>query len=124
MPTRRTPAQDTRGRFLPGNDGGMGRPKGSRNKLGEAFLADLCADWQEHGPAVIARVREQRPQDYLRVVALIMPKDFNVNVNDNLELTDDQLIARIRQLDAAIRPFLATEGDGIAEVGRGKATAH
>jgi hypothetical protein len=123
MPEKTKPEQDTCGRFVTGNIGG-GRPKGSRNKLGEDFIADLHADWQLHGIEVIKAVREQRPQDYLRVVASIMPKDFNVNVNNNRELTDDQLIARIRQLDAVIRPFLATEGDGIAEVGGGKATAH
>ena len=29
--------------------GNPGRPKGSRNKLGEAFIADLYAHWQENG---------------------------------------------------------------------------
>ena len=27
----------------------LGRPKGSRNKLAEAFIADVYADWLEHG---------------------------------------------------------------------------
>jgi hypothetical protein len=39
------PQQDEKGRFLTGNSGG-GRPKGSRNQLGEAFVADLYADRQ------------------------------------------------------------------------------
>ena len=39
------PAQDEKGRFVPGNNGGAGRPKGSRNLLGEAFIADLYEHW-------------------------------------------------------------------------------
>ncbi len=68
-----------------------GRPKGSRTKLAEHFLADMQADWQEHGTEVIARVREERPDQYLKVVASILPKELNVNTNPVEELTDDQL---------------------------------
>jgi hypothetical protein len=72
------------------------RPKGSRNKLGEAFLADLYADWCEGGVAAIARVRAERPDVYLRVVASILSKDLELE-NDIFDgLSDDQL--------AAIRP--------------------
>jgi len=34
-------------RFLPGNNASRGRPKGSRNKLGEAFLQDMQEAWQK-----------------------------------------------------------------------------
>ena len=37
-------------RFQPRNPG---RPKGSRNKLGEDFIAALAADFAEHGKCVI-----------------------------------------------------------------------
>jgi hypothetical protein len=58
------------GRFLPGN-GSTGRPKGARNRLGERFLHDLHQDWQVHGPSVLARVREEEPGTYLRVIAAL-----------------------------------------------------
>lgn len=83
-----------------------GRPKGARNKLGEAFLADMLADWEEHGPAVIAEVRADKPDQYLKVVASILPKELNVRVNDFDDLTDEQLA---RQL-AAIASQLAGAG--------------
>jgi hypothetical protein len=63
------PEQDEKGRFIPGNNGGSGPPKGSRNLLGEAFIDDLYADWQKHGVATIEKVRAARPADYLKVVA-------------------------------------------------------
>src|SRR5690606_29731991 len=77
----RKPEKDEKtGRFLTGNSGG-GRPKGSRNKLGEAFLEDMLADWEANGPAAIREVRETKPDAYLKVVASILPKDLNVNIN-------------------------------------------
>jgi hypothetical protein len=89
--------------FKPGNPG---RPKGSRNKLGEAFIADLYSHWQKHGMDAIERVASKRPQDYLKVIASILPKDLHVRVGQYDELSDEQLVSRIRQLDARIRPFL------------------
>jgi hypothetical protein len=59
------PEQDEKGRFIAGKSGNGGRKPGSRAKLGEAFVADLCADWEKHGIETIARVREQRPHEYL-----------------------------------------------------------
>jgi hypothetical protein len=65
------------GRFILGNSAG-GRPKGSRNKLCEAFIDNLYQDWQANGAETIARVREERPQDYLKIVASILAKDVNL----------------------------------------------
>jgi hypothetical protein len=89
---------------------GPGRPKGSRNKLGEAFLEALYSDFQQHGAAVIARVRAEKPDQYLKVIASILPKDINLNVDPIGEMTDDELIERIRKLDEAIAPSLASRG--------------
>lgn len=107
--------------FKPGNPG---RPKGARSKLGEAFIEDLLAAWESQGPAAIQTVIEKRPQDFLKVVASLMPKDLNVNINQMDDLTDEQLLERIRTLDAAIRPFLDAEGAGRATGRDGPETAH
>lgn len=107
--------------FKPGNPG---RPKGARNKLGEAFIEDLLSAWESQGPAVIQTVIRDKPEAFLKVVASLMPKDLNVNMNQLDEMTDDQLIRRIRTLDAAIRPFLDAEGAGGASRGTGSQAAH
>ncbi len=120
------PEQDAKtGRFVAGNSGNGGRKKGSRNLLGEAFLAAMHEDFQEHGPAAVVRVREEKPDQYLKVIASLLPKELNLNVNDAESMTDDELIARIRELDAAIHPFLAgREGEagegGSIEAGASK----
>lgn len=118
------PAKDPEsGRFLTGNNGG-GRPKGSRNKLGEQFIEDLLTSWQANGPNAIQRVIDEKPDQYLKVVASLMPKDMNVNINQTDGMTDDQLIARIRSLDSVIKPFLAAQGENGTDSGDRAETAH
>jgi len=93
--TKSKPEQDEKtGRFVAGNGGG-GRARGSRNLLGEAFLADLYEDWMKHGVATIEKVRAARPADYLKVVASILPKDLNVKVSPFESMTDDELAAAL-----------------------------
>lgn len=107
--------------FKPGNPG---RPKGSRNKLGEAFLSDLVASWEANGPEVIERVILEKPEQYLKVVASLMPKDLNVNVNHLHEMSDDELLNQMRQLDAVIRPFIASHNASGTDEGNSAKTAH
>lgn len=64
--------------FKPGN---TGRPKGSRNKLGEDFLKALQEDFAQHGPAAIVEVRENKPDQYLKVIASILPKEIELGEN-------------------------------------------
>ena len=44
------------------------RAEGSREKLAEAFLADLDRSWREHGREALERVRVERPKVYFRVL--------------------------------------------------------
>ena len=61
--------------FQPGNSGGPGRPKGSRHKLGEIFIKTLLDDFEKHGVAALERVRAERPSDYMKTIASILPKE-------------------------------------------------
>ena len=55
-----------------------GRPKGARNKLGTEFLEKMLADFQKHGESVIEKVRDEKPDQYLKVVASILPKEIEL----------------------------------------------
>lgn len=113
--------QDKPQLFKPGQSGNpAGRQKGSRNKLGEAFIEALHDDFQQHGIETIQRVRNEKPDQYLKVVAGLLPKELKIT--DERDLSDDQLIQRLRQLDDIIRPFLAAEGEAATSDGVG--TAH
>ncbi len=113
--------RDSTGRFATGNPG---RPKGARHKLGEQFLYALQQDFEANGVAVIAEVRDTRPHEYLKVIASLMPKDLNLNVNNLDEASDDELVRRLRDLEAVIRPFLGVEGSGHDSDGVAAARPH
>ena len=119
-PPKKDPRDTLSPAWQPGQSGNpKGRPKGSRNKLGESFLTDLQADWAEHGSAVIKTVRAERPHEYLKVVASILPKELNVRVDPLDEMDDDELTAILAAARAACRLHQEGRGDaGEAEGGK------
>lgn len=66
---------DAKGRFLQGTTGNPGgRPVGSRNKLGEAFVTDFYTTWQESGIGVLRRLIDEDPAAYAKIAALLVSK--------------------------------------------------
>ena len=63
----------------------------------DAFLQALADDFEAHGKGVVAKVRTERPQDYLKIVASVMPKRMEVeDVGPPCraaDLSDDELAA-------------------------------
>ena len=113
--------QDKRVVGIPFAKGNPGRPKGARNRLGEAFLEAMLDDFTQHGVSVIETVRSEKPDQYLKVIASILPKEMNLNVSDQFsEMTDDELADRARRLARDLAPLLGgigcdPAGDGGAQ---------
>lgn len=97
--------------WKPGQSGNpTGRPRGSRNKLGTAFIEALHDDFHEHGVAVIEEVRKERPHEYLKVVASLLPKELHVKDVSIDDLTDDEL----GDILTGIRSLIAGGGEAKA----------
>jgi hypothetical protein len=52
-----------------------GRVKGSRNRLSWSFLNALADDFEQHGIETIRVCRVERPNEYLKIVAGLMPRE-------------------------------------------------
>ncbi|MGC1996266.1 MAG: DUF5681 domain-containing protein [Pseudolabrys sp.] len=72
-----------------------GRPKGSRNKLSEQFVADLHAAWQLFGRPALMTTALTEPSVFVRVVASLMPKELEATktVVHADRMSDDELAA-------------------------------
>ena len=70
--------------------------RGSRNKLSEEVICALLRDFRQHGQKAVARVRQTQPAAYLKVLALLVPREHKVEHSNLLkELSDEQLEAII-----------------------------
>jgi len=92
--------------FLPGRLKTGGRIKGSRNKISEAFLKDLAAEWEVSGPAALKVMSKEEPGNFVKVVAALLPKEFEINDNRLADLNDDELDNLINGLRAKLRTAL------------------
>ena len=98
------------GSWKPGQSGNpKGRPRGSKDAITKAFLDTITADFEEHGAAVVEGARERNPNEYLRVIASILPKDQNFRVQSD-ELSD-RFAAMLERRDGAEKDEADTEPD-------------
>lgn len=80
-------------KWKPGQSGNpAGRPKGARNKLSESFLEALLADFEEAsadksvGAQAIAIMRAEKPNEYARMIASLLPKEEQVEHSGGLTI--------------------------------------
>lgn len=68
--------------WKPGQSGNpAGRPRGSRNKLADAFIADLKTVWEEDGIDALRRAAREDAVGFIRVVAGLMPRSLDLNID-------------------------------------------
>jgi hypothetical protein len=91
-----------------------GRVKGSRNRISEAFLKDLAAEWEESGPLALKVMAKEEPGNFVKVVAALLPKEFSIEDNRLADLSDDELEILINELRAKVRTAIGdvTGGEG------------
>jgi hypothetical protein len=101
--------------------GPAGGPVGSRHRqqLNGEFIAALLRDFRHGGPKAIERVRRTQPAAYLKILALLVPREHKVQHSNPIkDLTDEQLEAAIEYIEAALAAKAGDQAkviEGIAE---------
>jgi len=105
------------GRFAPGFSGCPGgSPEATRRAFNKRFLLDLAEDWQQHGREVFKRVRRESPASYLKVCAMLVPREMRVEHNQGVKaMSDEQLEAAVEILQGMIDQKLAGANSKVLE---------
>ena len=92
--------------FEPGRSGNpAGGPVGSRHRqqLNGEFIAALLRDFRQGGPKAIEHVRRTQPGVYLKVLALLVPREHKVEHSNAVSgLSDEELEAAIEHIKASL----------------------
>jgi hypothetical protein len=75
-----------------------------RNRLNEILIPALNEDFQEHAANVIAAVRIERPVDYLKLVAALLPKTPETSDGALAGLNDEDLAVLLAHIRATLKP--------------------
>jgi len=75
-----------------------GSPEATRRAFNKRFLLDLAEDWQQHGREVFKRVRRESPASYLKVCAMLVPKELKMEHSGGVKAMTDEQIERSIEL--------------------------
>ena len=117
--TQRSDAEEQRPWAVFGPDNKGGRPPGVKNKLALRVFQDVLAVWGEpavdggeisKGVAALRTLFTERPLDFCKVVASILPRDFVIESNAFSEM-DDRKLEEISALAQRLLEERIDEGD-------------
>src|SRR4029453_13174658 len=100
------------GKFAPGYSGNPGGSlEATRRSFNKDFLLALAADFKQHGASAIAKVRKQQPAAYMKICALLVPREMRVEHTGGVkEMTDEQIEAAIEAIQGMLAARAAGEG--------------
>jgi hypothetical protein len=82
--------------------------EGSRRAFSADFIRTLADDFRLHGRQAIEKVRKTQPATYMKICALLVPKEFKVEHSAGLKgLSDEEL----EQMLAALKAMMAADED-------------
>jgi hypothetical protein len=73
-----------------------GRNAGSRDKICRELLADMADAWELYGIKALKEMAAADPSNFVKAYVGLLPKEVKVDATENM--TEDQLLARIRDL--------------------------
>jgi len=91
----------------------------TRRSFNRDFLLALAADFKKHGAAAIEKVRKQQPAAYMKICALLVPREMKLEPSGGVKAMTDEQIERGIEL---IQEILAQrEAEANAKVIEGEA---
>jgi hypothetical protein len=67
-----------------------GSLEATRRSFNKDFLLALAADFKKHGAAAIEKVRKQQPAAYMKICALLVPREMKVEHSNVIKSLSDQ----------------------------------
>ena len=93
-----------------------GSLEATRRSFNKDFLLALAADFKKHGAAAIEKVREQQPAAYMKICALLVPREMKLEHSGGVKaMTDEQIEDAIAAIKAWMAAQKAGEGAKVIE---------
>jgi len=81
------------GKFAPGWSGNPGGSlEATRRSFNKDFLLALAADFKKHGAAAIEKVRKTQPAAYMKICALLVPREMQIEHSSTIKQMSDEQI--------------------------------
>jgi hypothetical protein len=80
---------------------GRAKQKGARDRLSTAFLTAFAEHFEQHGKSAIEKVYAEDATAYLRIAAMVLPKELDMQrspLDDWTEEEMDKVIAYLREV--------------------------
>src|SRR5262249_14516852 len=88
-------AKRINGKFAPGYSGNPGGSlEATRRSFNKDFLLALAADFKKHGAAAIEKVRKQNPAAYMKICALLVPREMKLEHSGGVKAMTTEQIER------------------------------
>jgi hypothetical protein len=107
QPTSTSPARpqrDAKGHWLKGVSGNArGTLEGSRRAFSADFIRTLADDFRLNGRQAIEKVRKAQPAAYMKICALLVPREMKVEHSNVIKsLSDQELEAMIEYIKTSL----------------------
>jgi len=109
------------GKFAPGYSGNPGGSlEATRRSFNKDFLLALAADFKRHGPEAIAKVRKYQPAAYMKICALLVPREMKLEHSGGIKaMTTEQIERSIEFIKEMLAKREAAANAKVIEGGSG-----
>ena len=94
--------------FRPGLSGNpLGNRHHTRHLLNQEFIQALLLHFREHGKKAIEKVAREQPAAYLKILALLVPREMKLEHSGGVKaMSDEQIrnISAVRWLSISLKP--------------------